>query len=108
MPLVRLAVVASLLLSVGSLSWGLLSTPPMQAAVQADAFGTSAGVAFGALVGSWPWFAAYSAASKKSGYACAMVYAIGALPISLGFAAALSGTPTEGIGWNIILCTVVL
>ena len=108
MPVPRLAVVISLLLSMGSLSWSLLSTPPMQAEISRDAFGTIAAVAFGALFCSWPWFAAYSAAGKQSGYACAMVYAIGSLPVSLGFAAALSGAPTEGIGWNVILCTVVL
>ena len=80
----------------------------MQLQLRQDPFGTYASFALCVLVGGWPWFGAYSAAGKKSGYACAMVYSILSVIVSLLFAVQMADAPAEGIGWNVILCTLVL
>ncbi len=108
MRIVRIAVVASFLLTVLILCWALLSTSSMRYQFRSEPAGTVMALAVGVLVCGWPWFKAFSVACREDLSIAALVFAGSSVAITGAFASLIASAPAEGIGWYTIICILLI
>lgn len=106
----RIAILISFLASICAIVIALIATPAMRYSLFSDASG-SEGIATFILttaliapIAGWPWLRAYILAKSSTEEFPAWIFALIAPVICLWFAASLSTTPSEGIGYSLIFC----
>ena len=104
----RFFVLASLVASVAILALALFSTLSMRHQMETDPASTVIGFLVVGALCSWPWLKAFSATKNPAHVVGPTVFSLVSVSIVTFFAKPIATAPAEGIGWNIIICVLIV
>ena len=104
----RVVAVVSLCISALLIAMALASTSAMQHELKNDLSSTLGASALLFPIASLPWFLSYSKAKRAEEAKPVWVFSVLATVICAGFVIPISTSPSEGIGYQLIFCLMLV